>query len=244
MIRLLAFTATLFSAPLISRALADDAVRQDLTVAVPVSRFAAGDPAVRAPGNAAARAETGRIEISASSWAPRDFAWESRVSVPAFGPATVPQLGLSFLSAPLLQPRGVALSWSAGISFQSFSRESAIQGGAGSLPRTETQGAYLIPARLGVEATPSALHNVYFSPLATFSVLPTLALVNRSAFSDGAAAVGIPLELSLGGTSEFPGRAIGLRGLSVAGALLVEYGSLRSADLDGVALRAGLRWTL
>lgn len=184
-----------------------------------------------------------RLEAFASSWVPNSLSTESRFSnVSSFQGGSVPQVAVSFLSAPLTRWRRASVSLLAGAAFVSLSRVGMGPTSPIAVPKQERQDMYVVPVRLGIEgAYPLPGPWSVYSDLA---LAPTIGVSSRTVFDDGRAVFGIPLEISAGAANDLRWLTSSLQGIQLKAAGVWTVGNVASADFSGKGIKAGLSFPL
>jgi hypothetical protein len=172
---------------------------------------------------------TGSIDLGVSSYQPNSLNLTSRISSPsAFSLVGPPQININGLT-----PLSRDLNLKFGTSFLALNRSGDV--GAADQAITDTQTAYILSARAGMEYSPSVLASKRIHPYATAAILPTIVMTSSSSFDDGQSAFGVPVELGAGTLVQII-QSWDLD-LSVIGTL----GKVQDSNMDGLGLNAGVR---
>jgi hypothetical protein len=105
-------------------------------------------------------------------------------------------------------------------------------------PQTETQDLYLASGRLGLEAKAIFHDQAKVLPLAGFTLVPMLAVSNRSLIGDDTTTLGVGLEVNVGMLFELSR----MLGVSLKGTRT--WGWIDGAALSGFGVLAGARVVL
>lgn len=185
------------------------------------------------PGSFRAVDRPSYVELHTSSWVPNQLALPSRVQgTSTFEAGPVPLVGLAFL-VPVGDPdRQVDLAFRTGISAIRVERQgyASVTG----VPQLSKQNLYLLPVQLGIEARPKRLRWKALSLFASASVVPILALTQRSIFDAGRTYFGLSGEVSVGLES-----TLGWVNPDLSTASLTIEGHGGAGALSGEILRGG-----
>lgn len=162
-----------------------------------------------------------QYQFALSSWEPSAFR--------GFHKGTVPHLSVNLLSPVLSLSRN--LFWKFGVGFLYSTRQQRLEIAG---ERFELQqNAYLLPFRAGMEYRPFTFSKV--RPFASLALLPTFAIIPRSAVSPGDVGAGVPLEAALGVSREWPNFGASVSWIRTAGTV---YGSSFAGNGLEAAIRA------
>ena len=179
-----------------------------------------------------AHAPFNAVDLSISSWQPKDIQMSSRIqNATGFTDAGVPTIQLSTLH-PLTNWASLKLS----LGLASLHRYGTLDA-AGQSTKQE-QMAYLPYLGLGAEFTHPALSTRLLKPYFSASLQPSLVITTRSAFDDGQSALGFPFGVGAGVlVHAFKTADINIGATET-------LGSVKNSDVSGLGLNAGVRLAL
>jgi hypothetical protein len=181
----------------------------------------------------------GPVELTVSSWAPRNLTLPSFVEETSnFGASTMPAVSMNFFWFP---ERSVAVNPEIGVSFLQMTRTGTLR--YSGINENVNQSLFLVPLRIGARLSPRLLRWSRMTPYAGAALLPTFAILSRSPLDNGGPSLGLPFELSFGVEFAVPQLSILTGGapaaLNIGG--VSTWGTLNSGDFSGFGLVVGLK---
>jgi len=206
--------------------------RDSYQVAIPRSRIEMPSLAPEAPS-----AGPASLELGASSWAPGSFTLPGRIQdATRFSRANAPSLYINYLM-PTLAMNGLSLK--GGFNWLPLSRS----GKVGDLDSqvTETQTLELVSVRIGAEYAPPALELSALQPYFGAALLPSLGLAGRSAFDEGSAYFGLPLEYSAGVQYSLSRMGVSWNQARLDLGMSGTFGTIHHSSVAGIGIKGGIR---
>jgi hypothetical protein len=183
-----------------------------------------------------------RLEVSSSSWIPDSVVMDSRLTnASTYHGFGVPQMSLTFVTAPLVRGHGATLSLLAGVSFVPVRRDGTWTGESGA-PVAVVDPLYVVPARLGAEGELTVRGP--WSLYADAAVSPTMGFTTRTVFNDGKTIFGLPFEASAGVANDLRWMSASLRGIQLKVGGMATFGDLTSEGFSGKGVKAGVSFPM
>lgn len=186
-----------------------------------------------------------RLEISVSSWAPKNVQTASYVSFQdSYASDRLPYLAVNYIFSPFSGEFGSDLSLKTGFGYLQQGRsQPLINANSGFAFQTGREELDLITLNLGTEWSPSILKWNVFSPYLGIGLLPTLALTRQSTYDAGTSSMSFPVQTSAGLNCDLPWLEswIGISRTSLNLSLVSTFGSISGSDSTDLAGQAGFR---
>jgi hypothetical protein len=192
-----------------------------------------------APSSSRADDSSSRLELLVSTWQPSSLDFESRArETGAFTQVFTPKLSVALIPTLATTPWG-ALSGRVGAGFLAMEREGKIT--YASATTTESQSLYLVPGQVGLQFEPALLQWQGLSFHLSASAMPAVAVLAKSALGDSRTQTGLGYELSAGGSYDLGGLSRSYRGTELTANVSQVLGRIKSSELRGIGIQAGLR---
>ncbi len=183
------------------------------------------------------------FELSASSWAPKNFALSSYLSDTSdFNRAGLPLVSANYISKYADLGSQGELSTKVGISYLSLDR-TAGYGISASSPQIAHESLNLFSLRLGAEYIAHHALPFHLEPAIGLYILPTWMVASRTELDNGVSAYGFPVEanLDLLYDSQSLSKMIGSADLILGIGIQEVYGSVSGSDMSGFGLQGIFR---
>lgn len=204
-------------------------------VSIPKSRI----EMPKLPEPAAARAPD-QLDFGASSWAPSGFSLPARVSsATMFSRSGLPSIYFNYLKS-VTDLDG--LYFKTGLNWLSLSRDGKV--GSESAAIVESQTVSMLSVRVGAEYAPSVLQVAAAQPYMGLALLPSFGMTGRSAFDDGSAYFGVPLEYALGAQFDLRRFGVSWNQARLDLGMTGTAGSVDHSSVAGIGIKGGIRVAL
>lgn len=187
--------------------------------------------------------KTHEFELSASTWAPKNFQLPSYLPDPSdFNRSSLPMLSVSYLTKYFDAGSNGEVWTKLGLSYLSLDRK-AVASGSSDSPLIAHEVLNLFSLRLGAEYVAKDLLPFGIEPAFGLAILPTWIAASRTELDSGVSAYGFPIEASVDLMYHFSGlsSAVGSTDLILGIGVHDIYGSVGGSDMSGIGLQGLLR---
>lgn len=181
-----------------------------------------------------------QLDFGASSWAPSGFSLPARVSsATTFSRSGLPSIYFNYLKS-VTDLDG--LYFKTGLNWLSLSRDGKV--GSESTAIVESQTVSMLSVRVGAEYAPSVLQFAAAQPYMGLALLPSFGMTGRSAFDDGSAYFGVPLEYALGAQFDLRRMGVSWNQAHLDLGMTGTVGTVDHSSVAGIGIKGGIRVTL
>lgn len=184
-----------------------------------------------------------QLQLGSSTWLPANLKLPSYIPASSFDRVLFPETAI-LLVFPLTTEAHLGGHWyaKAGLQYQSMSRSGSLDAGGITSPLSDT--LYWLGVKAGTSWYPDSLQTRRLMPYAGASLIPSLLLTQRSAFSDGLSIPALPLQLEIGADLSILSSVAALGSPLINIAITSTEGSVHDSNLHRFALAGGLRFPL
>lgn len=184
-----------------------------------------------------------QLDFGASSWAPSGFSLPSRVAQSTtFARAGLPSVYFNYLKSLESMTDLDGLYLKTGLNWLSLSRDGKI--GSESAAVLESQSVSLLSVRIGAEYAPTTLQIAAAQPYLGLALLPSFGMTGRTAFDDGTAYFGVPIEYALGAQFDLHRFGVSLNQAHLDIGMTGTAGTVDHSSVAGIGIKGGIRVAL